>query len=94
MVPLTEKGCHGINAPAESRGEKLFAMVSQAARKNCWEECTNKKDNALHLKRKSANLTPNTTKKKSLRSNETFLSHGTVFVLRKMNPKRRKLLKN
>ena len=37
------------------------------------------------MKRKSANLTPKKTKKKSLRSNDTF-NH---FVLRKMNPKRR-----
>ena len=57
MVTLTEKGCRGINATDESRGEKLFAMVSQAAHKTCREEHTNKKDIALHLKRKSAKKT-------------------------------------
>ena len=69
MVTLTEKGCRGINATDESRGEKLFAMVSQAAHKTCREEHTNKKDISLHLKRKSANLTPKKTNKKSLGSN-------------------------
>ena len=48
-------------------------MVGQVTHKNCKEEFTNKKDIALHLKRKSANLTPKKTKKKSLRSNDTFL---------------------
>ena len=46
-------------------------MVGQVTHKNCREEFTNKKDIALHLKRKSAKLTPK--KKNSLRSNETFL---------------------
>ena len=69
MVTLTEKGCRGINATDESRGEKLFAMVSQAAHENCREEHTNKKDIALYLKRKSANLTPKKKNKKSLGSN-------------------------
>ena len=46
-------------------------MVGQVIHKNCREEFTNKKDIALHLKRKSAKLTPK--KKNSLRSNETFL---------------------
>ena len=64
MVTLTEIGCHGINAAAESRGQRLFDMVSQAAHKNCREQCTNKKDIAFYLKRKSANLTPKATKKK------------------------------
>ena len=52
MVTLTEKGCRGINATDESRGEKLFAMVSQAAHKTCREEHTNKKDIALHFEKK------------------------------------------
>ena len=57
-------------------------MVGQVTHKNCREEFTNKKDIALHLKRKSANLTPKKTKK--------IFNH---FVLRKMNPKGRKWLK-
>ena len=69
MGTLTEKGFRGINATDESRGKKLFAMVSQAAHKTCREEHTNKKDIALHLKRKSANSTPKKTNKKSLGSN-------------------------
>ena len=48
-------------------------MVGQVTHKNCREEFTNKKDIALHLKRKSANLAPKKTKKKSIRSNDTFL---------------------
>ena len=34
MVTLTETGCHGMNAAAESRGDKLYGMFSQAASKN------------------------------------------------------------
>ena len=45
-------------------------MVGQITHKNCREEFTYKKHIALHLKRKSAKLTPK--KKNSLRSNETF----------------------
>ena len=40
---------------------------------------TNKKDIALHLKRKSANLTPKKTKKKSIRSNDTLIFLITLF---------------
>ena len=43
MVTLTEMGCHGMNAATESRGDKLYSMFGQAARKNCREEYTNKK---------------------------------------------------
>ena len=48
-------------------------MVGQITHKNCREKFTYKKDIALHLKRKGANLTPKKTKKKSLRSNDTLL---------------------
>ena len=44
-------------------------MVGQVTHKNCREKLTNKKDIALHLKRKSVKLTPK--KKNSLRSKET-----------------------
>ena len=46
-------------------------MVGRVTHKNCREEFTNKKDIALHLKRKFAKLRPKT--KNSLRSNETIL---------------------
>ena len=75
MVTLTEKGCHGINTAAESRGHKLFAMVGQSAHKDCREKFTNKRDIALYLKRKSANVTPKKTKKKILRSTETLFDY-------------------
>ena len=52
MVTLTEKGCRGINATDESRGEKLFAMVSQAAHENCREEHTNKKRHRITFEKK------------------------------------------
>ena len=55
-------------------------MVSQAAHKTCREEHTNKQDIALHLKRKSANLTPKKTNKKSLGSNYTFFNHLEQYL--------------
>ena len=41
-------------------------MVGQVTHKNCEEEFTNKKEIALLLKRKSANLTPKKTKKRKI----------------------------
>ena len=52
MVTLTEKGCGGIKVTDESRGEKLFAMVSQAAHKTCREEHTNKKRHRITFEKK------------------------------------------
>ena len=66
-------------------------MVGQVTHMNC-REFTNKKDIALHLKRKSANLTPKKTKKKSLRSNETFLIPWNDICFEEYESKKEKVV--